>query len=474
MFNKFKKVTGACFLAVCGAVAAHGAQAVGARPNFVFIFLDDAGWGDFGCYGNEHIQTPVIDQLAKEGTLYTQFYVNAPVCSPSRVAFLTGRFPGRLGAHHSPWGLKEKYGMENAPPADTVWLMQVLQKEGYRTGHFGKWHLGHPSKSPAPGELGIDDHRTLVSTGSRWPRKDNEFIAKSDELVFDEGIRFIEENKDKPFYVNLWSKRPHAPICPSEEQMSVGDYATWKAKGFGSEPLPFETPHRQYAATMTEIDKQIGRFLLKLDELGLRENTVVIFSSDNGPEYMNIRYNACVGSPGPFRGRKRSLYEGGVRMPFIVRWPGNVPADKVNDTSVLSGTDWFPTVCKMAGVEPPDVDFDGEDVSDILLGSNRARTMPLLWEFRFSQTSEHKINSAPMLSIREGRWKLLMNPDRSRVELYDIIDCPMEIDNIADQNPKVVARLAEKVMAYHRSLPSGPSAPDAGGNEYPVPFSLGR
>jgi N-acetylgalactosamine-6-sulfatase len=317
--------------------------------------------------------------------------------------------------------------------------------------------------------LGIDDHRTLVSKGRGWARKDNDFIAKSDELVFDEGIRFIEENQDQPFYLNLWSKRPHAPICPSEEQMNVGSYATWKAKGFGAEPIPYETPHRQYAATMTETDRQIGRFLQKLDELGLRENTVVIFSSDNGPEYMNIRYNACVGSPGPFRGRKRSLYEGGVRMPFIVRWPGRVPAGKVNDTSVVSGTDWFPTVCSLAGIEPPEVAFDGEDVSDILMGADRDRTMPLLWEFRFSQTSEHKINSAPMLAIRDGRWKFLMNPDRSRVELYDILECPMEVDNVADRHPDVVERLTEKLMEFHRGLPAGPSAPDVGNNEYPWP-----
>ncbi len=208
------------------------------KLNFVFIFLDDAGWGDFGCYGNHYAVTPHIDKLAEEGTLFNHFYVNAPVCAPARVAFLTGKYPGRLGVHHVGWGNKEKYGMDIAPPDDTVWLMQVMQKNGYRTGHYGKWHLAERSKGPSPDELGVDEHRTLVSPGPGWKRPDNDFIAESDKLVFDEGIKFIERNKDKPFYLNLWSKRPHTPICPSEEQMNVGRFEDWQAKGFGDAPLP--------------------------------------------------------------------------------------------------------------------------------------------------------------------------------------------------------------------------------------------
>jgi len=438
------------------------------RPNFVFIFLDDAGWGDFGCYGHKYALTPTIDQLAEQGTLFTDFYVNAPVCAPARVGFLTGRYPGRLGIHHVGWGMEEKYGMKKTVPEDTVWLMQVMQKNGYRTGHYGKWHLSERN-TISPDQYGVDEHQTLVSTGPGWERPDNDFIAESDELVFDAAIGFVERNQDKPFYLNLWSKRPHTPICPSEEQMNVGPYKNWKARGFGKEPIPHATPYRQYYATITETDAQIGRFLQRLDELGLSENTLIILSSDNGPESMTPNYNACVGSPGPFRGRKRSLYEGGIREPFIVRWPGKVPSGKVNNTSVVSGTDWFPTVCKIAGIQAPDIDFDGEDVSDILTGSDRDREQPLMWEFRFGQNSEHVINSAPMLAIREGKWKLLMNPDRSRVELYDIVNCPMEVDNIADQYPDVVARLEEKIMTFHSSLPAGPTETGAGRNDYPWP-----
>jgi N-acetylgalactosamine-6-sulfatase len=205
--------------------------------------------------------------MAQAGTLFTDGYVNAPVCSPSRVAALTGQFPGRLGVHYVQFGDRKKYGMEDAVPRDTSWLMQVLQNAGYRTGHFGKWHLAHPSRGPNPTAYGLDDHRTSVSPGPGWERKGNDFIAKEDDLIFQEGVRFIEENRDKPFYLNLWAKRPHTPIAPSEEQMNAGHYGDWIAKGFGTAPLPFTTPHRQYAATMTEADRLVGVVLKRLKDL---------------------------------------------------------------------------------------------------------------------------------------------------------------------------------------------------------------
>jgi N-acetylgalactosamine-6-sulfatase len=449
-----------------GAGGVTGAEA--GRPNFVFILLDDAGWGDFGCYGNAYTRTPEIDRMAAEGTLFTHAYVNAPVCSPSRVGFLTGIFPGRLGVHHVNFG-DPACGMADAVPPDTVWLMQVLQREGYRTGFFGKWHLAHAQRGPNPSDYGIDDHRTSVSPGPGWDRKTNEFIAIEDQLVVDEGLRFIEENKDRPFYLNLMLKRPHTPIAPSEEQMNIGSYKEWSAKGFGRDPIPFTTPHRQYCATITEADRLVGVVRARLAELGLDKNTIVLLSSDNGPEYLNVRFNASVGSSGPFRGGKRSLYEGGIRVPYIVVWPGKIPAGKVNTSTVISGTDWFPTVCALAGTTLPVVALDGEDMSDVFLGSTRERQKPLMWEFRMQQGGYQAINNSPMLAIRDGKWKLLINPDRSRVELYDIINGPMEVDNLASEHPDVVERLAVPLMEFHRSLPEGPIHPQAGKNSYPWP-----
>lgn len=438
------------------------------RPNFVFIFLDDAGWGDFGCYGNSYTQTPHIDKMAREGMLFTDGYVNAPVCSPSRVAALTGQFPGRLGVHHVQFGDLERSGMPEAVAEDTVWLMQVLQKAGYRTGHFGKWHIADPKNGPNPSAYGLDDHRTSISPGPGWDRKDNDFIAKEDEAIVEEGLRFIEENRDKPFYLNLWAKRPHTPIAPSKEQMSVGEYGDWEASGFKG-PLPFTTPHRQYAATMTEIDRLVGLFMERLKELGLDKNTLVLLSSDNGPEYLNVKFNASVGSAGPFRGRKRSLYEGGIRVPFIAVWPGHIPAGKVNDTAAISVLDWFPTVCHLADVPRPEGPCDGEIMSDVLLGGARDRAKPLLWEYRFPQGSYEVINRSPMLAIRDGSWKLLMNPDRSRVELYNLGKDPMEVDNVAAAHAAVVERLSKPLLEFHQSLPEGPIHPQAGKNNYPYP-----
>ncbi len=196
-----------------------------------------------------------------------------------------------------------------------------------------------------------------------------------------------------------------------------------------------------------------------------------MFSSDNGPEDIHIRNasHSAFGSPGPFRGRKRSLYEGGIRVPFIVRWPGRVPAGRVETRSVLSGVDLLPTLLKIAGLPQDDaLGLDGEDVSDILFGASRPRRKPLFWEWRFA-IAGYNINRSPMLAIREGDWKLLLNPDFSRVELYDIPRDPMELNNLADRRPEIVKDLAAKALAWQKTLPLGPIEPTAGKNDYPWP-----
>ena len=195
---------------------------------------------------------------------------------------------------------------------------------------------------------------------------------------------------------------------------------------------------------MTEMDRQFGRVLDRLSKLGLADNTIVIFSSDNGPENIHEREATVsgVGSPGPCRGHKGSIYEGGIRVPFIVRWPGHVPARRIEEQAVLGGVDLFPTLCRWAGAKPPDAvkrDLDGEDVSDILQGASRPRSRPLFWENRFwyyEGQGDTVINKSPLLAVREGPWKLLMNPDGSRIELYDIPRDPSELNNKATENPR--------------------------------------
>ena len=426
------------------------------RPNVVFILADDLGWGDLHCYGHPYIQTPNLDRLAKQGILFTSFYVNAPTCSPSRAGFLTGRFPGRMGIHGGLQGSVEgntRMGMACYLDPTVPSVTSLLHAEGYRIGHFGKWHLGHTPDSPLPAAYGIDDAVCFGVSGVEEIR--NAGRARSSEAVIDESIRFIEENKDKPFYLNVWPIDPHAIVNPSEEQMKP--YERFRPKG-----TPFHGAMQVYFAVVTELDKQIGRLLQKLDELNLTENTIVVFSSDNGPEHIGQpsgeASHSGVGSAGPFRGNKHVVYEGGIRVPFIVRWTGHVPAGKVDNTTVLSGIDFLPTLCAFTGSKPP-ADMDGEDLSQAFLGKPQVRSTPLMWNapYRGAWVWE---NIGPQMAIRDGKWKLLMNPDKSHLELHDMSSDLGELDNAADTNPEVVDRLAKQLLKWEGSLDNRPVAPD--------------
>jgi len=290
------------------------------------------------------------------------------------------------------------------------------------------------------------------------------FRAKSTAQIMDRTIAFIERHRHEPFYVNIWSLVPHATLHPTPEQMEP-------YKRLAPGDAPYEGVKQIYYASVSDLDTQIGRLVQRIDELGLDKNTFIVFSSDNGPEDLNIRnaVHSGIGNAGPFRGRKRSLYEGGVRLPFIVRCPGRVPAGRVDSESILAGVDWLPTICRLAGVEPPgDLNADGEDMSQVLLGTPKRRSLPLLWEWRFRVFGD-MVHRCPRLAIRDGRWKLLMNPDRRRIELYDIPNDPTELDNVMGQHPDVVAQLSEKVLAWHKTLPAGPIEAAAGANDYPWP-----
>ena len=434
------------------------------KPNFVFIFADDLGWGDLGCYGNSQIKTPNLDKLAKDGILFTQFYVNGSVCSPSRAAIMTSHFPARHGIHgHLASHRQNKArAMPNWLDPKVHTVTRLLKDAGYTTGHFGKWHLGSWQGAPTPGEYGIDEHCTRVSNGPQLSGQDDPYFrAKSTAQIVDKTIRFIEANHNKPFYVNVWTLVPHATLHPTDEQMKP--YNRYAPRG-----VPYKGVKQIYYASVSDLDRQIGRLIKKIDDLGLADNTVIAFSSDNGPEDFDIRnaVHSGIGSTGPFRGRKRSIYEGGVRMPFIVRWSNHISAGKVNSTTVISGIDWLPTVCSLAGVQvPSNLKPDGEDMSVALLGKPTERTKPLMWEWRFRIFGD-MVHKSPMLAIRDGKWKLLMNPDHSRIELYDIPRDPTELDNVADQHPAVVKKLSKKVLKWQKSLPPGPIEKIAGSNAY--------
>lgn len=448
-------------------LAAPLAAAQERKPNIIFILADDMGWGDLSCYGNRGMKTPGIDRLAKEGTLFTQFYVNGSVCSPSRTAFFTGQFPARhkVHGHFAAEEINAHRGMPNFLPAATPNLARTLRDAGYTTAHFGKWHLGGNGGAPLPGAYGFDAHRSVTSTDRQWMENAPGFRAESSRVFVDWGLDFIRTHREKPFYLQLWMLLPHAPLAPTEAQLAPFD------KTGPADTVPNKGAHQIYNAALADLDTQVGRLLTELDRMGVAENTIVIFSSDNGPEDIHIRNasHSAFGSPGPFRGRKRSLYEGGVRVPFLVRWPGRTPAGKVNSTTVVAGVDFVPTLTALAGTAPPNErDLDGENLADVFRGAHRPRVRPLYWEWRFNIAGYHA-NKSPILSVRDGDWKLLMNPDRSRVELYDIPKDPYELTNLAASQKKVAARLAQKVLAWQATLPKGPFDEGAGSLAYPMP-----
>ncbi|NLX95209.1 MAG: sulfatase-like hydrolase/transferase [Rhodopirellula sp.] len=464
---------------VCGAILAPvGAAAESAeRPNIIFLLTDDQGWGDAAAWGHPYCKTPNLDRMTAEGRRFGQFYVANPVCSPSRTAFITGRYPARfrVHGHFAAHELNQARAMPDWLDPQAAMVTRQLQSAGYVTGHFGKWHLGSGEGAPEPGEYGIDSYVTIVSNGPQLRPTDalpeQYWWGKSTGIIMDHAIDFLRRNRDKPFYLNIWTLVPHAKLDPTPQQLAVYEnldprpdhpaFGRW-TQDYYKAADDFRSQMQVYAASITDLDTQVGRLLDTLEQLGLDQKTVLFFSSDNGPEDYHIRNaaNAGVGSPGPHRGRKRSIYEGGVRQPLVVRWPGKIKAGVFDGTSVIGAVDFFPTVCALTGVAPPgNAELDGEDVSDILLGGqSRPRQKPLFWEWR-SRVAGNPDYAPPPIAVRDGPWKLLTDADRSRVELYDIPNDPAETNNLAATNPDVVEPLAKLALDWKATLPPGEEQP---------------
>ncbi|MHC4827236.1 MAG: sulfatase-like hydrolase/transferase, partial [Planctomycetota bacterium] len=271
-------------------------------PNIVVILADDLGWGDLRCYGATKVLTPSLDQLAAEGTIFTQFYSASPVCSPTRAGILTGRFPSRLAVHTAiaaDAALNEQRANANWLDPLVPTITSILDSAGYATGLFGKWHLGVVEGAPSPAAYGIDDSVTVNSTGPQFsqPQGHEYFRANSTEYIVDEAIEFIEANQDVPFFLNIWTLLPHAKLHPTDEQLAV--YAHLAPPG-----VPYIGARQIYWASVTAMDEQIGRLVDRIDELGLAENTLILFTSDNGPDniYSGESSHSGAGAVGPFRG----------------------------------------------------------------------------------------------------------------------------------------------------------------------------
>ncbi len=411
------------------------------RPNIVFLFADDLGYGDLGRYGHPYAKTPALDRLADEGTRFMQHYVTGVTCNPSRTGLMTGLFPARYPKYAADFGFD-----------DRVTVTELLKEKGYQTGHFGKWHMG-PDDSD--GIYGLD---TIETIG-----KSRDKSAGRDDDLYSAAIEFIREKKDQPFYVNIWGHGTHFPVDTPpklvskfiEVKVKRTDFAPTMQHKF-DECLEIggdlDESMRQYLGDVYQIDRNVDRVLKALDELSLSENTLVVFSSDHGPAPVILGKkgarefsNNMLGYAGHYRGGKHEQYEGGVRVPFIIRWPGRVKAGRVDTKSVTSFIDWLPTLCSITGIDNLPEQIDGEDISDIWLGTSRERTKPLFWK-------TNSPNSSP--SARFGNWKLHLNRrNQNASELYDLSVDPSESKNVAQENPDLLARLTKELQAWVAELP---------------------
>ncbi len=460
-------------LGLCLTFSASIARAAERPPNVIFILTDDQGWGDAHFAGHPYVKTPHLDQFVSQGTWFQQFYVAATVCSPSRAAFMTAHSPARhlVHGHFSSHEQNAARAMPDWLDPQATVLPRLLKGAGYTTAHFGKWHLGSGPGAPPPEDYGFDVSKTMISNGPALgdEGKDKFFRAKSTKLIVDETIAFMRANKDRPFYVNAWTLLPHARLDPTPEQLA--EYAelapTAHEPAFGpwmqdylAKAKALRSQMQVFCASLTDLDTQMGRLFAALDELGLAENTLIFYSSDNGPEDYRIgnASNAGVGSTGPLRARKRSMYEGGIRTFGLPRWRGIVPAGRVDKTPVTGAVDFLPTVCKLAGVSLPDgLKPDGEDVSAIWLGADRPRSKPLFWEWLFNVQGPEDGYLPPPLAIRDGDWKLFTDHQGERAQLYRIPDDPGEEKDVAAEHPDVVKTLAQKALAWADTLPASPA-----------------
>jgi arylsulfatase A-like enzyme len=437
------------FLCLLAIFAVGSSQCLADRkPDVVLIYTDDLGPGDLGCFGGTIAPTPHIDRLAAEGALFSRYYSASPICSASRAALITGQFPAR---HRISSYLQTKKGNRACGQADFLdpaapSLPRVFQKAGYATAHFGKWHLGggrDVDDAPKFAAYGYDEnagtwegpepHPDLTATDWIWSPKDKVKRWERTGFFVDKTLDFLRRHPDQPCFINLWPDDPHTPWVPSAEA----------TKGDSPENL---------RGVMAELDRQVGRLLDGLQSLGREKNCIVIFTSDNGPS-PTFDQSRTTG----WRGSKWSLYEGGVRVPFLIRWPGRIPAGHKDDQSTLCSVDLFPSLLSLAGLKlPPDYQTDGMDASAALLGKPFVREKPLYWEYGRNEATflypKGPDKSLP-LAIQDGSWKLLMTADGTQTELYDLSSDPTEKTDLSEKEPATRDRLRSLLQKWCQSWP---------------------
>jgi N-acetylgalactosamine-6-sulfatase len=452
-------------LCVALALSAGGLPAAPARPapppNIIFILADDLGYADLSCFGSKSVQTPHLDALAAGGVKLTQFYAASAVCTPTRASILTGRYPLRFD-------IRQHFSDDESHlPRGVNTLPKLLKQAGYATAHVGKWHLGglhqkhfgnRAATIPGPHEHGFDHYlcqieeqplrgelgrkRRLYRDGGTCLVRDDKAVPADDpyyrahftDIIGDEAVRLVEEfhKQGRPFFLNIWHLVPHTPYEPTPEP----HWSRHRAPGISEDQHCFRS-------MVAHMDAKIGALLAKLDELGLRDNTLILFTSDNGGAYE--------ADNGPLKGGKTDLHEGGIRVPMLASWPGVIPAGKT--TGALAGTvDILPTFCAAAGVGlPASASVDGVDLLPLLTGA-RAETGrgPMFWQLDlYPRLQRHYAKPKPYATevAIEGKWKLLCR-DAVPLELFDLEADLAETSNLLDTQPAIAARLARSVRSF--------------------------
>ncbi len=438
-------VTAACLLSTVSAADA----AADRRPNIIFIMADDLGYGDLGCFGQKVIQTPQIDRMAAEGLRFTDCYAGSTVCAPSRCVLMTG--------YHTGHALVRGNALVPLRPGD-VTVAELLKEAGYKTGIVGKWGLGEPDSTGIPNRQGFDywfgylnqRHAHNYYPEYLW-RNEEKFplrnqvnhiiggrdrtpggvatkrVEYSHDLVTKEALAFLDRSKDRKFFLYLPYTIPHANNEAGNKGMEVPSYEPYADRDWPQ-------PQKGHAAMITRMDRDVGRVFARLEKLGIDEQTIVFFTSDNGPHQEGGGTPTFFNSSGPLRGYKRSLHDGGIRVPGIARWPGKIKAGTTSDLPWYFA-DFLPTACQLAGAEVP-AGIDGISIVPTLLGEGRQQRHEFMyWEFHEGRSSKQ--------AVRMGHFKAVRNGPSAPIQLYDLRSDVAEAHNVAAQHPEVVAKIAD-------------------------------
>jgi len=446
-------------LLLLGACSKQPAQ----TPNIIFFLVDDMGYSDVGCFGSDYYETPHIDKLAGEGMKFTSAYAASTVCSPTRASIMTGKYPGRLHITHA-IPIKGYARLKNGTgtpykdadytmnlPLEEVTIAEALKENGYATASFGKWHIcNEPEYYPEYQGFDINmggnkrgntgDYfypyygKWRMAKGHPWIEwntlPDGEPGEYLTDRLTEEAVKFIEDNKDNPFFLYFPHYAVHTPIQALEEL--IGKFEAKAVDSIKGHVKP------AYAAMIESVDNSMGALQEKLEELGLSENTIIIFTSDNGG-------HGKWTSNYPWRGNKGNFYEGGIRIPLLVKWPGVTSAGSVSDIPVISN-DFYPTLLEMAGLPlMPEQHMDGLSMTPLLKREGSIERERLFWHFPNYIGAGHPNPSRPLSVVRQGEWKLIESLEDGSLELYNLEADPGETQNVASQNPDLAAELQTKL-----------------------------